>query len=61
MQVLISKVRFFFLYRQIVTSQIFQGFLTASHAGVVGFLKEVCYYIEFQCLMSFFAAPDINV
>lgn len=53
MQVLISKVRCYFVYRQVATSRNFAWVSSCdARIGVVSFLKEMRYHVEFPFLKS---------
>lgn len=62
MRVLISKVRSYLIYRQVATSRIFAQVSSCDvRIGIVGFLKEVHYHVEFQFLKLVSRASNINV
>lgn len=62
MQVLISKVRCYFVYRQVATSRNFAWVSSCdARIGAVGFLKEMRYHVEFPFLKSVSRASNINV
>lgn len=62
MQMLISRVRSYFVYRQVATSRIFAWVSSCDERiGIVDFLKEVCYHVEFQFLKSVSSGSNMNV
>lgn len=62
MQVLKSKVRSYFMHRQVATSRVFAWVSSCDvRISIVGFLKEVHYQVEFQFLKSVSRASNINV